>query len=40
MPFVRVETNHDFSENVIHDVITEITQQVHKTSPKILKRLS
>lgn len=29
MPFVRIETNHDFSKEVIQDVITQVTQQVH-----------
>ncbi|MFN6567021.1 phenylpyruvate tautomerase MIF-related protein [Dendronalium sp. ChiSLP03b] len=29
MPFIRIETNHDFSSEVIHDVITQITEQVH-----------
>ena len=29
MPFVRIETNHDFSQEVIQDVITQVTQQVH-----------
>jgi phenylpyruvate tautomerase PptA (4-oxalocrotonate tautomerase family) len=29
MPFVRIETNQDFSQEVIQDVVTQITQQVH-----------
>lgn len=29
MPFVRIETNHDFSSEVIGEVITQITEQVH-----------
>nr|MDZ8061288.1 phenylpyruvate tautomerase MIF-related protein [Nostoc sp. EkiNYC01] len=29
MPFVRIETNHDFNQQVIQDVITQITEQVH-----------
>ncbi len=29
MPFVRIETNHEFSKEVIQDVITQITEQVH-----------
>jgi phenylpyruvate tautomerase len=29
MPFVRVETNHEFAQDVIDNVITQITEQVH-----------
>lgn len=29
MPFVRIETNHEFSKEIIQDVITQITEQVH-----------
>lgn len=29
MPFVKIETNHDFSSEVIQDVITQVTEQVH-----------
>lgn len=29
MPFVRVETNHEFAQDVIGDVITQITESVH-----------
>ncbi|MEH2402560.1 phenylpyruvate tautomerase MIF-related protein [Nostoc sp.] len=29
MPFIRIETNHDFSSEVIHYVITQITEQFH-----------
>lgn len=36
MPFVRIETNHEFSQDVIHDVITQVTEKVHanKGDPK------
>lgn len=29
MPFVRIETNHEFEQDVIHEVITQVTEQVH-----------
>ncbi len=29
MPFIRVETNHDFAQDIIGDVITKITEIVH-----------
>lgn len=29
MPFVRIETNQNFSQKVVQDVITQITEQVH-----------
>jgi phenylpyruvate tautomerase len=36
MPFVRIETNHDFDRDVIQNVITQVTDQVHinKGDPK------
>jgi phenylpyruvate tautomerase len=38
MPFVRVETNHEFAQDVIDNVITQITEQVHidKGDPKAM----
>jgi phenylpyruvate tautomerase len=29
MPFVRVETNHEFAQDIIGNVITQVTKQVH-----------
>lgn len=29
MPFIRIETNHEFTQNVIGNVITQITECVH-----------
>lgn len=29
MPFVRIETNQDSNQEVIQDVITQITEQIH-----------
>jgi len=36
MPFVRIETNHEFSQDVIQDVMTQVTDKVHinKGDPK------
>jgi phenylpyruvate tautomerase len=38
MPFVRIETNHEFAADVINSVITQITEQVHldKGDPKTM----
>ena len=36
MPFVRIETNCEFSQEVINEVITQVTEKVHenKGDPK------
>ncbi|WP_017314365.1 phenylpyruvate tautomerase MIF-related protein [Mastigocladopsis repens] len=40
MPFVRIETNHHFNKQVIEDVMTQITEEIHIKKGDPVKMIS